>query len=78
MFSHLVKVADNLIKQPEALQTLLVNVVLVVELLIVGDGGEHHSDVLITLVIELLEDGGGREEIQLRRPRKIHFSPRRL
>ena len=53
--SHLVEVADDLIEKSEALESLLVDVVFVVELLVVGDRGEHHGDVLVPLAVQLLQ-----------------------
>ena len=58
MFSlvlYLVKVTDDFVEESEAFQTLLVDVVLVVELPVVGDGGEHDPDVLVPLVVQLLK-----------------------
>ena len=52
--SYLVKIADNFVEEPQTLEALLVDVVLVVELLVVGDGREHHGDVLVPLVVQLL------------------------
>ena len=53
--TDLVEVADDLVEEAEALQALLVDVVLVVELFVVRDGGEHHGHVLVPLGVELLE-----------------------
>ena len=54
LISNLVKVADNLVEEPDALEALFVDVCLVVELLVVGDGGEHDADVLVPLWVQLL------------------------
>ena len=51
---YLVKITDDLIQESDALQPLLVDVVLSVELLVVGDGGEHDTDVVILLRVELV------------------------
>ena len=53
---YLVKVAYDFVQQPEALQTLLIDVVLVVELLVVGDLGEHDGNVLVAFTVQLLPE----------------------
>ena len=53
--THLIKVADDFVQKSETLQPLLVHVVLVVELCVVRDGGEHDGDVLVTLGVQLLK-----------------------
>ena len=55
-FSYFVEVADDLVEEPEALETLLVDVVLVVELLVVGDLGEHDGNVLVAFTVQLLPE----------------------
>ena len=52
---YLVKVAYDFVQQPEALQTLLIDVILVVELPVVGDWGKHHCYVLVFLAVKLLK-----------------------
>ena len=52
--SHLVEVADDFVEESEALEALLVDVVLVVELLVVGDLGEHDGDVFVALTVQFL------------------------
>ena len=54
LFRYLVEIADDLIEQSDALQALLVYIVLGVEFFVVGDGGEHDADVVILLRIQLL------------------------
>ena len=54
--SHLVEVADDFVEESEALEALLVDVVLVVELLVVGDLGEHDGDVFVALTVQFLQD----------------------
>ena len=49
-----VKVTNNLVKKAEALEALLVYVVLRVELFVVGDVCEHDTDVVIFLRVELV------------------------
>ena len=51
---YLVKVTDDLIKQANTLQALLVDIILIVELLVVGDGGEHDADVVILLRVQII------------------------
>ena len=53
--SHLVEVADDFVEESEALEALLVDVVLVVELLVVGDLGEHDGDVFVALAVQCLQ-----------------------
>ena len=45
--SHLVKVRDDLVEEPHALDTALVDAVLRIELGEVGDGSEHDGDPLV-------------------------------
>ena len=52
--AHFVEVADDLVEEPEALEALLVDVVLVVELLVVGDRGEHHCAGFVSLTVQFL------------------------
>ena len=54
--SHLVKVTDDFVEESETLEALLVDVVLVVELLVVGDLGEHDGDVFVALTVQFLQD----------------------
>ena len=49
MTTYLVKVTDDLIEQSDALKTLLVDVILKVELLVIGNGSKHNADVVILL-----------------------------
>ncbi len=53
--NYLVKIADDLIEKPETLESLLVDVVLVVELLVVRDGREHDGHVLVAFAVQVLE-----------------------
>ena len=48
----LIKVANNLIEKPDTLQPLVVGDSLHVELLVAGDGGEHHAGKLVLLAVE--------------------------
>lgn len=57
-FAHLIKVSDDLIEEPETLNTHVVPVQLDVEVVEVGDGGEQHSDLSVGLIVQVLE---GRE-----------------
>lgn len=54
-FTHLIKVSDDLIEQPETLDAHVVPVQLDVEVVEVGDGGEQHSDLSVGLVVQVLE-----------------------
>ena len=60
MAFHLIKVSDDLVEETQALQPLLVDVRLCVELLEVRDGGEHHAHQVIRLVVQVLQ--GARAE----------------
>ena len=51
---YLVKVTDDLIEQANTLQALLVDIILIVELLVVGDGGEHDAYVVILLRVQII------------------------
>jgi len=55
IFIHLIKVSDDLIEQPEALDAHVVPVQLDVEVVEVGDGGEQHSNLSVGLVVQVLE-----------------------
>jgi len=50
---YLIEITNDFIQQTQALQTLLVDICLVVELLVVGNGGEHHGHAGVALVVEL-------------------------
>lgn len=54
MFTHLIKISDNLIKQPKTLHALIIAVKLHVELVIIGDRGEDHAHALIRLMVQVL------------------------
>lgn len=51
---QLIEVADNLVQQPQALQSLLVNVGFVVEFLVVGYRGKHDRHRGVTFVVQFL------------------------
>ena len=53
--SRLVEVADDFVEEPNALESLLVDVSLLVELLIVGDLGKHDGDVFVALAVQCLQ-----------------------
>ena len=52
--THLVKVGNDLIEQPEALFPSLVDISLIVELPEAGDGGKHDTHMLVRLRIQHL------------------------
>lgn len=52
---YLVKISDDFVKQPQALQSFLVDVRLGVELFKVWDGGEHDTNQVVGLVVEILQ-----------------------
>lgn len=61
--SNLVKVADDLVQQPEAFQALLVDVILVVKLLVVGNGGEHDGDVFVPFAVKRLHKNRSKKKV---------------
>ena len=52
--SNLVEVANDFVEESEALEALFVDVILVVELFVVGDAGEHDGDVFVALTVQFL------------------------
>lgn len=50
---YLIEITNDLVQQTQALQALLVDVCLIVELLVVGYGGEHDGHTGVTLVVQL-------------------------
>lgn len=52
--SHLVKIGDDLIEEPETLHALVVRLQLHVKLRKVADGGKHDSDAFARLVVQLV------------------------
>lgn len=54
LFTHLIKISDDFIKQPETLHALIVAVKLHVELVVIGDRGEDHAHALIRLMVQVL------------------------
>lgn len=51
--SDLIEIANDLIQETQALQALLIDVRLIVELLVVGYGGKHDGHTGVALVIQL-------------------------
>jgi hypothetical protein len=51
---YLIKITNYLVEQSQTLETLLVDVIFVIELFVIGDGGEHDRDTTVSLVVELL------------------------
>lgn len=51
---HLVKIRDDLIQQPQALDSLVVHLSLGVEVGEAWDGGEHDTDSVVGLGVQLL------------------------
>lgn len=52
---HLVKVGDDLVEQPQTLDSLVIHLSLGVEVGEAGDGGEHDSDGVVGLRVQLLQ-----------------------
>ena len=57
--SNLVEVANDFVEESEALEALFVDVILVVELFVVGDAGEHDGDVFVALTVQFLRENNG-------------------
>lgn len=55
----LIKVSDDFIQQPQALQPLMVDVGLRVEFLKVWDRCKEDTNTFVRLVVEVLQTGGG-------------------
>lgn len=51
---HLVKVGNDLVEQPQALQAFLVDVALCVKLFKIRNRCKHHADAVVRLVVEVL------------------------
>jgi hypothetical protein len=51
---YLVKICDDFVKKPEALNALVVEVQLDVELVEVGDAGEDNAHAGVGLAVEIL------------------------
>jgi hypothetical protein len=54
MNPHFVEVTDDLIKQAQTLQSLLVDIIFIIELLVIRDGCKHNSDTTVPLMVQLL------------------------
>ena len=53
-FPHLIKIGDDLVKQPETLDALIVAIQFHVEFVVVGDGREHNANTRVALMVEVL------------------------
>lgn len=51
----LVKVGNDLVEQPQALQAFLVDVTLGVKLFKIRNRCKHHADTVVRLVVEVLQ-----------------------
>ena len=56
--THTVKVRDDLVEEAQTLNPPIVDALLRVEIREVGDGGEHHTDLIVGLAVQLLEHIG--------------------
>jgi hypothetical protein len=54
VFTHLIKISDDLVKQPETLNTLIIAVQFHVEFMVVGDGCKHNANTFVALMVEVL------------------------
>lgn len=57
MDTHRVKIRDDLIEEAQTLDAAIVDALLCVEVGEVGQGGEHDSDLIVRLAVQLLERG---------------------
>lgn len=55
VWPHLIKVSNDLIEEPQTLNAHVVAIQFYVEVVEVGDGGEHDSHLGVGLVIEVLQ-----------------------
>ena len=53
-FTHLIKIGNDLVKQPQTLDTLIVAIQFHVELMIVGDRRKHNANTRVALMVEVL------------------------
>lgn len=53
---YLIKICNDFVEEPEALQSFFVDVRLGVKLFKVRDGGEHDTDQVVGLVVQILQD----------------------
>ena len=53
-FTHLIKIGDDLVKQPETLDALIVAIQFHVEFVVVGDGRKHDANTRVALMVEVL------------------------
>lgn len=61
MWPHLIKVGNDLIEEPQTLNAHVVAIQFYVEVIEVGDGGEHDAHLGVGLVIEVLQKQKGSE-----------------
>lgn len=52
--THLIKLTDDFVEQSKTLESLLVDVALIVKFLIIGYRSKHDSNTRISFVIEIL------------------------
>jgi len=52
--SHLIEVGDDLVEEPQALDSLVIHLSLGVEVCEARDGGEHHAHGVVGLRVQLL------------------------
>lgn len=52
--THLIKIGNDLIKQPKALHPLIVPIQFHVKLMVVGNRGEQHARALVRVVVQIL------------------------
>lgn len=55
MDTHRVKIGDDLVEEAQALNATVVDALLRVEVGKIGQGGKHHSNLIVRLAVQLLE-----------------------
>src|SRR6266516_3497675 len=62
---YLVKVTDDFIQELKTFESLIVDVVLGVEGRVVGDGSEHHRNVFIRFMVQVIVGVGGETRTKI-------------
>lgn len=68
---YLIKVSNDLVEQPQTLDTHVVSVQLDVKVIEVCDGRKKHADLRVGLVVEILQGATNPRELS---PFKAHFT----
>lgn len=65
MFRYLIEVSNDFVQQPETLEAFFVNIRLCVKLFKIRYGGEHHTDQVVGLMIQILTHTHTRKNCEL-------------